>query len=113
MENNSTVDPIFLRIDELLTAQGKKQTDLINYLRMARGTYVHWKTQKNKSYMKHLDEIADFFGVPLYYLVKGSSNPEDFTVSQEEYEMVSTYRKLSREKKETIDNILNFLSDPG
>ena len=57
-----------MRIDELLTAQGKKQTDLINYLRMARGTYVHWKTQKNKSYMKHLDEIADYFGVPLYYL---------------------------------------------
>ena len=54
MENKAMVDPIFLRIDELLTAQGKKQKDLINYLRMTRGTYVHWKTQKNKSYMKHL-----------------------------------------------------------
>ena len=78
-------------------------------------TFIHVDTNVDTDTPGNLglDEIADYFGVPLYYLVEGSSNPEDFTVSQKEYEMVSTYRKLSREKKETIDNILKFLSDPG
>lgn len=102
-------DPVFVRIDQLLHDQGKQQKELIDYLSMARNTYVNWKTQKNKSYMKHINEIADFFNVSPNYLIRGDEprgNNSDY-----ENELIRHFRKLNSQNSKIIFDLIKALGD--
>lgn len=59
---------------ELLKTQNKQQKDLTKYLGISDSSVAEWKKGKTKSYKKHIDKIADFFGVSIDYLLGKSSN---------------------------------------
>ena len=64
----------------LLLLEEKKldQRDLSDYLGLSKNTMTGWKNGNNKSYMKHLPKIAEFFGVSADYLIgKKTSNIEN------------------------------------
>lgn len=69
------------KIIQLLKENNKKQMDLTNYLGISKNAVTNWKIGDNKSYMKHLPKIAEFFGVSVDYLLgKENANVEnDFT----------------------------------
>ena len=48
--------------------------DLTNYLGISKNAVTNWKIGDNKSYMKHLPKIAEFFDVSVDYLL-GKENP--------------------------------------
>ena len=108
MQTDIVYDPVFVRIDKLLNNQGKQQKELIDFLAMARNTYGNWKTQKNKSYMKHIDEIADFFGVSPNYLIRGEDNPNHY--SSHEEEIIRLFRKLSAENADVVYQIIKSIA---
>lgn len=66
----STID----RICELLKEQGKMQKDLTDYLGVSKNHFTDWKSGRIKSYMKHLPQIADFFGVSVDFLLGKEDN---------------------------------------
>lgn len=45
------------------------QRDLSDFLGLSKNTITGWKNGNNTSYMKYLPQIADFFGVPIDYLL--------------------------------------------
>ena len=109
MDTAVLYDPVFVRIDQLLHDQGKQQKELIDYLSMARNTYVNWKTQKNKSYMKHINEIADFFNISPNYLIRGDEprgNNSDY-----ENELIRHFRKLNSQNSKIIFDLIKALGD--
>lgn len=57
------------KILELLKEQNKKQIDLTNYLGIGKNVFTGWKSCKNKSYIKHIGKIAEFFDVSADYLL--------------------------------------------
>ena len=58
-----------------------QQKDLSDYLGLSKNTMTGWKNGNNKSYMKYLPEIAEFFGVSADYLLgkETSTTGNDFT----------------------------------
>lgn len=62
------------KIIQLLKQNNKKQMDLTNYLGISKNAVTNWKIGDNKSYMKHLPKIAEFFDVSVDYLL-GKENP--------------------------------------
>jgi len=109
MESTLTIDPVFVRIDGLLKEQGRQQKDLINHLSMAHNTYVHWRNQKNRSYLKHINEIAEFFGVSPNYLLRGEEASEHHSIYEEEF--LRFFRKLNEKNTKLVFELVKTISE--
>ena len=55
--------------------QGKTEKDLVMYLGLGNGAFTHWKYENQKSFMIHINQIADFLGVSPNYLLRGIDEP--------------------------------------
>ncbi len=60
---------IINRISALLEEQNKSQKDLTDYLGVEKSVFSTWKKNKSKSYMKYINQIAEFFNVSVDYLL--------------------------------------------
>lgn len=93
----------------LLLLKEKKvdQRDLSDYLGLSKNTMTGWKNGNNKSYMKHLPKIAEFFDVSVDYLLgKESPNIENsFTYAL--YDELA--HDLSGEQLEQLKQYADFL----
>ena len=107
-----TDDPVLLRIMDLLKRNGHTEKDLLRNLNLKDTTFKRWKFENSKSFMQHIDKIADYLGVSIDYLIRGFIN-EGTTVSfvAEEKEIIDTYRKLSRRRQEMILNLLQDFAE--
>ena len=105
---------VFERIEMLLEEQGKSQQNLLASLGMNRSTYSNWKLGKSRTYMKHIDEIADYFGVSPDYLIRGIENgPEDGTKAAGEDELLRIFRKLSVNRQKCVIQVARALLAEG
>ena len=57
------------KIQTLLREQKKTQKELMDYLGLGKTAFTGWKNGSNTSYKKHIDKIAEFFGVSTDYLL--------------------------------------------
>ena len=62
------------KIVQILKERKIKQVELTNYLGVSKNIFTDWKSGRNTSYMKHLPQIAEFFGVSVDYLL-GKETP--------------------------------------
>ncbi|MBQ7991405.1 MAG: helix-turn-helix transcriptional regulator [Solobacterium sp.] len=107
-------DPVLLRILELLKEQNKSQKDLTDYLGMHSNTFNNWKYGNTRSYLKKIDEIADFLNVTPGYLLKGNSiyaDIEGFTPIEKR--IVDDIRKLSEEQQQILASFIEKLILPN
>ncbi len=66
-----------------LKRQNKKQKELTDYLDITKNVFTDWKGGRNKSYMKHLPQIAEFFGVSVDYLLDDNKKSPDTSLDSE------------------------------
>jgi len=57
------------KILQLLEDNKLDQKKLYDYIGVKAQVFSDWKAGRNKSYMKYLPQIADFFNVPVDYLL--------------------------------------------
>ena len=107
-----TDNPILLRIMDLLKRNGHTEKDLLRSVNLKDTTFNRWKFENSKSFMQHIDSIADYLGVSIDYLVRGEEMAgftDDFVA--EEKGIIDTYRKLSRKRQEMILNLLHDFAE--
>lgn len=103
-------------ISLLLSQQNKKQKDLCAYLGISKNVFTDWKSGRNKSYMRHLPKIADFFGVSVDYLlgktdviaapVNAGYSCDIDDIDQRYIDLLTQFSKLNDTgKQKAIDNI--------
>ena len=66
-------DDILDRIIEKMNEQHVTQTQLANRLGLNRCVFNTWKSNRSRTYLKYIDQIAEYLGVPYDYLLTGSS----------------------------------------
>ena len=66
-----------------LKRQNKKQKELTDYLDITKNVFTDWKGGRNKSYMKYLPQIAEFFGVSVDYLLDDNKKSPDTSLDSE------------------------------
>jgi len=104
-------NPIVDRIDQLLKEHHKTQKDLTNYLGLPNGSYTRWRYENGRSYMDHIDAIADYFGVTPNYLIRaGAGEVGVETLSKEEIELILNVRQLTNEKRKLIFDNAKWLN---
>ena len=102
--NNEPVDdPVVARIIELLMEQKKTQKQLVEYLGLANGIFTKWRYHGGKSYMIHIDQIAEYFGLTPNDLLRGLRTDISLeTLTEDEIELVKNYRALTDEARKLI-----------
>ena len=102
---------ILTRIMNLMEVKGLRQKDLADYLGLSMSSLTQWKTGKSRSYMKYLEQISELLGVDREYILNGNeegSGNYDFSLSSNEFDIVSTYRKLSESHKAQLSGIIRL-----
>ena len=93
---NGTVG-IILR---LLEEQGRYQKDLCRYLGISENSIAYWKGGINRSYTRHIDKIAEYFGVtPDFLLCVQSDRYNSNVLTEREMDLIRLFRNLSYENK--------------
>ncbi len=104
-------DPVVARIIELLEEQSRTQKQLTEYLGLANGVFTKWRYHGGKSYMTHIDRIAEFFGVTPNDLLRGLDTDVSLdTLTESEIELVKNYRSLTDEVRKVISANLKLLT---
>ena len=107
MTDNTTLE----RILELMKEQNITAQDMEIKIGASRGTFSNWKRQKGRSYFEYIDRLADQLGVTIDYLIRGEDMKTD-TLSHDEFELISNYRKLSsKAKNHIVENIKLILGE--
>lgn len=109
----------YKRLLELCESVGKKPTPILKEIGISSGNLKRWKENEDSVTIKTLKEIANYFNVPISYLL-GEDN-KSMTINQEnvknentnicynqntqneidinEKELINTYRELGKRKK--------------
>jgi transcriptional regulator with XRE-family HTH domain len=66
------------RILKLIAEEGVNQKILCDAVGLNKTAFSDWKSGKSKSYVKYIDEIADFFKVSADYLLCRTDDPTDY-----------------------------------
>lgn len=88
------------KIKQLLKANNLNQKALTDYLGISKNAFTNWSNGSNKSYIKHLPQIAEFFNVSIDYLVGRTSKQEDL---EENY-----HKERLTDGKNTLNNDNDF-----
>ncbi len=68
-----------LRILQLLKSKNISDTQFVLDMDFARSTVSDWKAGRNKSYVKHIERIADYLNVSVDYLLGRTDDPQSYT----------------------------------
>lgn len=100
------------KISELLSEQGKTQKELTDYLGITKNAFTDWKSGRIKSYNKHLDKIAEFFGVSVDYLLgkTNSKGNEDDELLKEKRELLDLLNQLDEDELSTVLKIAKAMA---
>lgn len=97
------------KISQLINEKSCTQKDLTDYLGLEKTTFSSWKSGKSKSYMKHIDRIAEFFKVSPNYFYNSEPNHSDITPN--EMSLLSNYRVLRNVDKTTVFTLAQTLAE--
>ena len=98
-----TDDEIVLRIMQCLKSQGKTEKELIDAIGLANGTFTAWKYKHGKSFMLHLDDIADYLDVTSDYLIKGIDEDVNMEVmTGNEIQLIKMFREIDYSRQNLL-----------
>ena len=103
-------EPVLNRILETMKEKGVNQQDVTQYLGLGNGAFTKWKYDNGKSYLKHLNRIAEYLGVSRTYLLQGINEVvKDEKLSQKEQKLVEVFRELKKAEQDMfLRQIIGF-----
>ncbi len=102
--NSNIMNRILLSMEK----KGVRQVDLMRHLGITDQVFTKWKYENSKSYLKYMDEIADYLNVTVDYLMNGTENGTEYP--QEDVELLNLIHELSKPKRKLVRNIIIELS---
>lgn len=93
------MDKTLQRIVELIGEKWGASKELAEYLGIHPNVITNWKNGRNKSYKRHLPEIATFFNTTVDYLKNGSEDKK--IPASSETELKGVYFNFAKEAQES------------
>lgn len=101
----------------LINAKGISEKQFLLDVGLNSTAMSDWKKGRNKSYLKHIDKIADYFGVSIDFLLGKSSNPSivaepatklDKQFNEIDFALAGELRDLTDAEKQDILDYIRF-----
>jgi transcriptional regulator with XRE-family HTH domain len=103
-------DEIVERIEALRVEKGITQRKMIEDLGLNSNSFMRWKYENSKSYMKYINQIADYLGVTAQYLLTGNDEILGTNLSDIETSLVKLFRKITIEQQEAVIKLLETMN---
>lgn len=104
------MDQTLIRVLDLMKEKNITAVQMEDYLNVPKGSFGNWKRGIGKLYYAYMDKIADRLCVTIDYLVRGEDMKTD-SLSHQETELITNYRKLSAKGKEVVSANVKLLAD--
>lgn len=102
-------------LKELMNTQGVSNYALAKYLKCSQSTIKNWLSEANSPNNEKLQQVAEYFGVSVDYLLGNSDikeKPADLVVSGKDKELLDLIEKLTEEQRQMlILQVKGLLSD--
>ena len=98
------MDETLRRIVELIGPKRGAAKDLAEYLGFNPNVITNWKNGRNKSYLRYLPEIAEFYGTTVEYL-EGKTN-EKSSAPENSEQSIEAILEEARKKLEAADSLM-------
>lgn len=96
-------------IFRLLKEQGRTAKELGDYIGVATSSISAWKNEGSYPSSKYVISISEFFNIPIEYLFYENSTADKSSVnneiSNEESELMNTYRKLDSRGRYKVQTV--------
>lgn len=110
------MDKVLERIVECIGPKHGAKKDLAMHLDIHPNVITNWLGGRNKSYMKYLDQIAEFYGVSVQYLKNGEESPKEKPadsgrpkLEDADIAFYERYSQLSEDEKEDMRDFLDLM----
>ena len=115
VKRTPTGDPVIARIETFMKMRKTTQEELMRHLGINRSNFTMWKYENGKSYMKYIQQIAEFLGVGVLDLLQGnaSQNKTLLLTDEREITFLETYRRMDKNQKELLNYLMKAISDDG
>ena len=111
MEIKVTDNEILNNILNHMKIKGVRQTDVARYLGISDNAVSQWKTKTSKSYMKYLDQLADYFDVTRDELIHTDKKKiYEHHLSIEEQSLLEQYRLLPDDVKKKVTHLIGSIN---
>ncbi len=98
-------------LKEARQSKGITQAELADVLGITQQGVARWENGKSNPTLETLITLADFFGVSTDSLL-GRTGMKNVLFNEEEKKLVAGYRTLDKAKRQTLCNMLAFLTSP-
>lgn len=78
----------------MLIEKNSSQKDLAEYLGLHKQAVSNWKNGSNKSYIKHINKIAEYFNVSTDYLLNNENIPKEEYTNYPIYKLADDLEKI-------------------
>ena len=104
------MDITMQRIISELQLQGKKQTELADYIGVTSNVITDWKSGRIKSYSKYIFAIAAFLNVSVEYL-KGETDQKETTAETDSLSPIKQkiLNNCSNLSEKELDDVLDYI----
>ena len=103
-------NPIVERIIDVLNLRSISQNELVEHLGLGNGAFTRWKYDGGKSYMKYIDEIADFLNVSKDYLLYGTNDGNtELQLLPSEIDTFKKLRELTEEQRNHVYELIHIM----
>lgn len=102
------MDESLKRIVELIGPKRGAAKELADYLGFNANVITNWKNGRNKSYLRYLPEIAEFYGTTVEYL-EGKTNEKSPPAQAEEL----TVEQILADARSRLENEKGLMFDGG
>lgn len=114
------------RLFQLLESDDKNQKELALYLGIDESTISTWKRRGTDPPSGYIIRIAEYFDVPIHYLIQGGLQLSDIVdlryaslhlgkddhLSNKEVQFCLKYRQLSKRHKAMVDTLIDLALNP-
>lgn len=100
------------RLKELRKEKKKSQKEIANFLKINEKTISRWENGESQITLKNAAQLADYFGVPLAYLLNQEEEWEKLQELHRKLPTVKEFDKLHFKKQENrFKRFVQFVSD--
>ncbi len=98
------------KILHLLKSRQIEQQEFAKAIGVGKHVISEWKNGKTKSYLKHIDKIADFFEVSTDYLLgQEKTAPAEQSFTKDELEFLHLIETLTEDEKQKVIDYADLL----
>lgn len=101
---------VVVRMEQIMKEKSISQRKLMLDLKLSSTSFTRWKYEGGKSYLRYIEQIADYLDVSVNFLLYGEEKLTISDLSPQEVDLIKSFRSMTKNQQCNILEISNALT---